>query len=143
MAQRRRWTELFGRNPPLCFFPPPIGSQHGIPRLLEIRDRQRIDVNADVLCEKSGNSLKHSAFQLAVGLGENLKQIRNPNDKTHWSMRVAVYKRGDPVELAVAGNEHVNTQLVPPPGARQERRWIGRQDRAVHAPLRPLRSSAC
>jgi hypothetical protein len=75
VSERRRATELDGRNPSGRFTPFPIGGGSSVEPFAQIRGGPRISVDADVLGEEAREGLQTVAFEIAVG-SSNVRMIR-------------------------------------------------------------------
>src|SRR5258705_10353240 len=66
MSERRRVTQLAGRNPSICLSPLPTGTRSTLQPFPQVRGGHRINVDADILGEKTRKGLQASAFEIVV-----------------------------------------------------------------------------
>ena len=107
VSERRRVTELRGRNRSGRFSPFPTGDGSGVERFAQIRGGHRISVNADVLGEEAREGPQTVAFETPVRVFKRANDQGKPDDETHRRCCVAVDESGHMIELALAKKQHV------------------------------------
>src|ERR1700720_1114591 len=106
MSERRRVTELAGRNPSVRLSPLPTGTGSTLQPFPQIRSRHRINVDADILGEETCEGLQTSAFEIAVSVFRRSNHQGKTHDETHRRLGMPVYESGHVVELDLAGKQH-------------------------------------
>src|SRR5213594_2477357 len=92
MSERRRVTELAGRNPSIRLSPLPTGAGSTVQPFPQIRSRHRISVDADILGEKTREGLQTSTFEIAVSVFRRPNHQGKTGDEAHRRLRMAVYE---------------------------------------------------
>src|SRR5438270_5675138 len=64
MSERRRTTQLAGRNPSIRLSPLPAGNGNTLQPFPQIRGGHRINVDADILGEETRQGLQTSTFKI-------------------------------------------------------------------------------
>src|SRR5438132_10517127 len=107
MSERRRVTELAGRNPSIRLSPLPTGAGSTLQPFPQIRSRHRINVDADILGKETREGLQTSAFEIAVSVFRRPNHQGKTGDEAHRSLRMAVYESCHVVELGSTKKQHV------------------------------------
>src|SRR2546422_2936940 len=107
MSERRRTTQLAGRNPSIRLSPLPAGNGNTLQPFPQIRGGHRINVDADVLGEETRQGLQTSTFKIAVRVFRRSDHQRKTNDETYGRLRMAVYQSCHVEELGLAKKQHV------------------------------------
>src|SRR5438445_9165011 len=107
MSERRRVTELAGRNPSIGLTPLPTGTGNTLQPFPQIRGGHRINVDADILGEETRQSLQTSTFKIAVRVFRCSDHQRKTDDETYGRLRMAVYQSCHVEELGLAKKQHV------------------------------------
>src|SRR5579872_1296751 len=107
MSERRRTTQLAGRNPSIRLSPLPTGDGNTRQPFPQIRDGHRINVDADILGEEARQCLQTSAFEIAVNVFESSNHQGKTCDEAHRRVRMPVYETGHVVELGLTKKQHV------------------------------------
>ena len=74
MSERWRATQLACRHPSIRLIPLPTGNGSTLQPFPQIPDGHRINVNADILGEKTREGLETSAFEIAVNVFKRSNQ---------------------------------------------------------------------
>src|SRR6266705_814205 len=106
MSEWRRVTQLVGRNPSIRLSPLPTGTGSTLQSILQIRGSHRINVDSDILREKTREGLQTSAFQIAVSVLRRSNHQGKTGDEAQWRLRMPVHERCHVVELDLAKKEH-------------------------------------
>ncbi len=107
MSERRRVTELAGRNPSIRLSPLPTGAGSTLQPFPQIRGGHRINVDADILGEETREGLQTSTFEIAVSVFRRPNHQGKTGDEAHRRLRMAVYQSCHVVELDFAKKQHV------------------------------------
>src|SRR6266566_5805933 len=107
MSERRRATQLAGRNPSIRLTPLPTGNGNTLEPFPQIRSGHRINVDADILGEKTRKGLQTSAFEIVVNVFRRSNHQGKTCDEAHRSLRMAVYESCHVVELRSTKKQHV------------------------------------
>src|SRR5580704_6232270 len=107
MSERRRVTELAGRNPSIRLSPVPAGTGSILQPFSQIRGGHRINVDADILGEKTREGLQASAFQVLVSIFRRSNHEGKTHHEAHRRPRMPVYECCHLVELGLAKKQHV------------------------------------
>src|SRR5258708_12274371 len=107
MSERRRVTELAGRNPSIGLTPLPTGTGSTLQPFPQIRGGHRINVDADILGEKTREGLQTSGFEIAVSVFRRPNHQGQTGDEAHRRLRMPVYESCHVVELDLAEKQHV------------------------------------
>src|SRR2546422_7257569 len=87
MSERRRTTQLAGRNPSIRLSPLPAGNGNTLQPFPQIRGGHRINVDADVLGEETRQGLQTSTFKIAVRVFRRSDHQRKTNDETYGRLK--------------------------------------------------------
>src|ERR1700687_4096588 len=98
MSERRRVTQLACRNPSIRLTPLPTGNGNTLQPFPQIRGGHRINVDADVLGEKTREGLQTSAFEIAINVFKRPNHQGKTCDEAHRRVRMAVYESCHVVE---------------------------------------------
>jgi hypothetical protein len=101
MSERRRATQLAGRNPSIRLTPLPTGNGNTLEPFPQIRSGHRINVDADILGEKTRKGLQTSAFEIVVTVFRCSNHQGKTCDEAHGRARMAVYESCHVVELGL------------------------------------------
>src|SRR5882724_7221106 len=107
MSERRRVTQLAGRNPSIRLSPLPTGTRSTLQPFPQIRGGHGINVNADILGEQTREGLQASAFQILVSVFRRSNHQGKAHNETHRRLRMPVYESRHVVELGLAKKQHV------------------------------------
>src|SRR3981189_1326573 len=107
MSERRRVTQLGCRNPSVRLCPLPTGTGSTLQPFPQIRGGHRIDVDADILGEKTCEGFQTSAFEIAVSVFRRSNQQGKTGDEAHRRLRMSVYESCHMVELDLAKKQHI------------------------------------
>ena len=107
MPERRRTTQLAGRNPSIRLTPLPTGDGNTLQPFPEIRCGHGINVNADVLSEEAREGLETAASEIAVRVFKRSNDQGKADNEAHRRLRMAVYESGHVVKLGLAKKQHV------------------------------------
>ncbi len=107
MSERRRTTQLAGRNPSIRLSPLPVGNGNTLQPFPQIRGGHRINVDADILGEETRQGLQTSTFKIAVRVFRRSDHQRKTDDETYGRLRMAVYQSCHVEELGLAKKQHV------------------------------------
>ena len=107
MSERRRVTQLAGRNPSIRLSPLPTGTGSTLQPFPQIRGGHRINVDADILGEETREGLQASAFQILVSVFGRSNHEGKTHHETHRRLRMPVYESRHLVELRLAKKQHV------------------------------------
>src|SRR5882762_247490 len=107
MPERRRVTQLAGRNPSICLSPLPTGTGSTLQPFPQVLGGHRINGDADILGEKTRKGLQTSAFEIVVNVFRRSNHQGKTCDEAHRSLGMAVYKSCHVVELDLAKEKHV------------------------------------
>src|SRR5258705_13960091 len=107
MSERRRVTELAGRNPSIRLTPLPTGTGITLQPFLQIRSGHRINVDADILGKKTRERLQASTFEIAISVFRRSNHQGKTGDEAHRRLGMPVYESCHVVELDVAKKQHV------------------------------------
>src|SRR2546429_2162297 len=91
MSERRRTTQLAGRNPSICLSPFPAGNGNTLQPFPQIRGGHRINVDADILGEETRQGLQTSTFKIG-----NSGCQQNTPAPTPTSLRTKQYSTPEP-----------------------------------------------
>src|ERR1700675_4035296 len=106
MSERRRATQLAGRNPSIRLTPLPTGNGNTLQPFAQIRGGHGINVNADILGEETREGLQTSAFEIAVNVFKGSNDQGKTRDEAHRCLRMAVYKTCHVEELGLTKKQH-------------------------------------
>src|SRR5580704_18807778 len=101
MSERRRTTQLAGRDPSIRLSPLPGGNGNTLQPFPQIRGGHRINVDADILSEETREGLQTSAFEIAVCVFRRSNHQGNACDEAHRRVRMAVHESRHVVELGL------------------------------------------
>src|SRR5207245_303711 len=107
MSERRRVTELAGRNPSIRLRPLPTASGSTLQPFPQIRSGHRINVDADILGEETREGLQTSAFEIAVSVFRRSNHQGRTGDEAHRRVGRPVYESCHVVELDLAKKQYV------------------------------------
>src|SRR5712671_1164085 len=107
MPERRGMMELAGRNPSIRLTPLPTGTGSILQPFPQIRGGHRINVDADILGEKTCECFQTSAFEIAGSVFRRPNHQGKTGDEAHGGLRMAVYESCHVVELDLAKKQHV------------------------------------
>src|SRR6266481_4728322 len=107
MSERRRATQLAGRNPSIRLTPLPTGNGNTLEPFPQIRSGHRINVDADILGEKTRKGLQTSAFEIVVNVFRCSNHQGKTCDEAHGRARMAVYESCHVVELGLTKKQHI------------------------------------
>src|SRR6266496_4402452 len=83
MSERRRATQLAGRNPSIRLSPLPTGAGSTLSPFPQIRGGHRINVDADILGEETRERLQASAFKTPVSVFRRSNHKGKTGDEAH------------------------------------------------------------
>src|SRR5437879_2184947 len=135
MSERRRVTELAGRNPSIRLSPLPTGAGSTLQPFPQIRSRHRINVDAD-MGEETREGLQTSAFEIAVSVFRRSNHQGKTGDEAHrrLSISMPVYESCHVVELDLAEKQYVAASSEKRIDATKQvgnfRRWFVRRERS-------------
>src|SRR6266576_411895 len=134
MSERRRGTELAGRDPSIRLCPLPTGTGSTLQPLPQIRSRHRINIDADILGEKTCECFQTSAFEIAVSVFRRSHHQGKTGDEAHRRLGMPVYESSHVVELDSAKKQHVAANREKRIDATKQignlRRWFARHERS-------------
>src|SRR5207245_563422 len=134
MSERRRVTELAGRNPSIGLSPLPTGAGSTLQPFPQIRSRHRINVDADILGEETREGLQTSAFEIAVSVFRRSNHQGKTGDEAHRRLGMPVYESCHVVELDLAEKQYVAASSEKRIDATKQvgnfRRWFVRRERS-------------
>src|SRR5882724_10238657 len=134
MSERRRAPQLAGRNPSIRLTPLPTGNGNTLQPFPQIRGSHGINVDADILGEKTREGLQASAFEIAVIVFRGSNHQGKTGDEAHRRVRMAVYESCHVVELDLAKKQHVAASGEKRIDATKQvgnfRRWFVRRERS-------------
>src|ERR1700751_3165166 len=107
MSERRRATQLACGNPSVCLTPLPTGSGSSLQPIPQIRGGHGINVDANILGEKTRQGLQTSTFEIAVRVFKRSDHQGKTDDETYGRLRMAVYQSCHVEELGLAKKQHV------------------------------------
>src|SRR6266849_126027 len=107
MSERRRVTELAGRNPSIRLSPLTTGAGSTLQPFPQIRGGHRINVDADILGEKTRKGLQTSALEIVVSVFRRSNHQGKTGDEADRSLRMPVYESRHVVELGFTKKQHV------------------------------------
>src|SRR5438270_10559338 len=107
MSERRRATQLAGRNPSIRLTPLPTGNGNTRQPFTQIRGGHWINVDADILSEETRECLQTSAFEIAINVFKCSNHQGKTCDEAHRRLRMAVYESCHVVELGSTKKQHV------------------------------------
>src|SRR5258705_10194494 len=107
MSERRRVTQLAGRNPSICLSPLPTGTRSTLQPFPQVRGGHRINVDTDILGEKTRKGLQTSALEIVVNVFRRSNHQGKTCDEADRSLRMAVYESRHFIELRVEGKKHL------------------------------------
>jgi hypothetical protein len=107
MSEGRRATQLAGRNPSIRLTPLPTGNGNTLEPFPQIRSGHRINVDADILGEKTRKGLQTSAFEIVVNVFRCSNHQGKTCDEAHGRARMAVYESCHVVELGLTKKQHI------------------------------------
>src|SRR5580704_10900025 len=107
MSEGWRATQLGCRNPSIRLAPLPTGSGSTLQPFPQIRDAHRVDVDAHVFDEETGESLQKSAFEIAVNVFKRSNHQGKTCDEAYWRLGMAVYESCHAVELRFTKEQYV------------------------------------
>src|SRR5580700_4585235 len=102
MPERRGMTELAGRNPSIRLCPLPTGTGSTLQPFPQIRSGHRINVDADILGEKTCERFQTSAFEIAISVFRRSNHQGKASDEAHRRLGMPVYERCHVVKLDLA-----------------------------------------
>src|SRR4030081_1333045 len=134
MSERRRVTELASRNPSIRLSPLPTGTGSTLQPFPQIRGGHRINVDADILGEKTREGLQASAFEIAVSVLRRPNHQGKTGDEAHRRLRMPIYESGNVVELNLWKKQYVAACREKRINATKQvgnfRRWFVRRERS-------------
>src|SRR5437868_9002758 len=134
MSEGRRVTELGSRNPSIGLTPLPTSTGSTLQPLPQIRGGNRINVDADILGEKTREGLQTSAFEIAVSVFRRSNHQGKTGDEAHRRLGMPVHKSCHVVELDLAKKQHVAASGEKRINATKQvgnfRRWFVRRERS-------------
>src|ERR1700675_4698516 len=107
MSERRRATQLAGRNPSIRPTPLPTGNGNTLQPFPQIRGGHGINVNADILGEETREGLQTSAFKIAVYVFRRSNHQGKTCDEANRRIRMAVYESCHVIELGSTKKQYV------------------------------------
>src|ERR1700747_3652494 len=107
MSERRRATQLACGNPSVCLTPLPTGSRSSLQPIPQIRSGHGINVDANILGEKTREGLQTSALEIAVSVFRRTNHQGKTHREAYGRVRIAVYESCHVVELGLAKEQHV------------------------------------
>ena len=107
MSEGRLATQLAGRNPSIRLTPLPPGNGNTLEPFPQIRSGHRINVDADILGEKTRKGLQTSAFEIVVNVFRCSNHQGKTCDEAHGRARMAVYESCHVVELGLTKKQHI------------------------------------
>src|SRR6185369_7427274 len=107
MPKRRGMTELAGRNPSIRLFPLPTGTESTLQPFPQVRGGHRINVDADILGEKTCERFQTCAFEIAVIVFRRSNHQGKTCDEAHRRVRMAIYESCHVVELGLTKKQYV------------------------------------
>src|SRR5882762_863760 len=134
MPERRGMTELAGRNPSIRLCPLPTSAGSTLQPFPQIRGGHGINIDADVLGEKTREGLQTSAFEIAVSVFRRSNHQGKTGNEAHRRLGMAVYESCHVVELDLAKKQHVAACREQRIDATKQvgnfRRWFVRRERS-------------
>jgi len=134
MPERRGMMELAGRNPSIRLTPLPTSTGSTLQPFPQIRGGHRINVDADVLGEKTCECFQTSAFEIAVSVFRRPNHEGKTGDEAHRRFRMPVYESCHVVELDFAKKQHGAASSEKRIDATKQvgnfRRWFVRRERS-------------
>src|SRR5882762_3614074 len=134
MSERRRVTQLGCRNPSVRLCPLPTGTGSTLQPFPQIRGGHRINVDADILGEKTCECFQTSAFEIAVSVFRRSNHQGKTGDEAHRRLGMPVYESCHVVELDLAKKQHVAASSEKRIDATKQvgnfRRWFVRRERS-------------
>src|SRR6266481_1795817 len=134
MPERRGMTELAGRNPSIRLSPLPTGTGSTLQPFPQIRGGHRINVDADILGEKTCECFQTSAFEITVSVLRRPNHQGKTGDEAHRRFRMSVYESCHVVELDFAKKQHGAASSEKRIDATKQvgnfRRWFVRRERS-------------
>src|SRR5271169_6570976 len=107
MSERRRVTQLGGRNHSVRLTPFPTASRKVLQSCPELRRAHWISVDAHVLCEETRKGFQKSSFEVAVNVGKCSNRQGKSCDEAHRRLRIAVYQSCHIVQLGLSKKQHI------------------------------------
>src|SRR6266849_3980073 len=107
MSERRRVTQLARGNPSICLTPLPTGTGITLQPFPQIRSGHRINVDADILGEKTREGFQTSAFEIAVSVFRRSNHQGKTGDETYRRLGMPGYESCHVVQLDLAKKQHV------------------------------------
>src|SRR5438552_19042178 len=107
MSERRRTTQLAGRNPSIRLSPLPAGNGNTLQPFPQIRGGHRINVDADILGEETRKGLETSTFKIAVRVFRRSDHQGKTDDETYGRLRMAIYQSCHVVELRLTNKQNL------------------------------------
>src|SRR5258707_13626046 len=99
MPESRGMMELAGRNPSIRLTPLPTGTRSTLQPFPQVRGGHRINVDADILGEKTRKGLQASAFGIVVNVFRGSNPQGKTCDEAQRSLRMAGYEEPYVVEV--------------------------------------------
>src|SRR5258707_2369179 len=134
MSERWRVTQLARGNPSIRLTPLPTSTGITLQPFPQIRSGHRINVDADILGEKTCECFQTSTFEIAVSVFRRSNHQGKSGDEAHRRLGMPVYESGHVVELDLAKKQHVAAGDEKRVDATKQvgnfRRWFVRHERS-------------
>jgi hypothetical protein len=107
MSERRRATQLAGRNPSIHLTPLPTRGGCTIQPFPQVRRGHGINVYANILSEETREGLQTSAFEIAINVFKRPNHKGKACDEPDRRIRMAIYESSHVVEFWSTKKQHV------------------------------------
>src|SRR6266550_2075707 len=134
MSERWRVTQLARGNPSIRLTPLPTGTGITLQPFPQIGNGHRINVDADILGEKTCECFQTSTFEIAVSVFRRSNHQGKSGDEAHRRLSMPVYESCHVVELDLAEKQYVAVSGEKRIDATKQvgnfRRWFVRRERS-------------